>query len=52
MADIGQLSPSEIQKFHKITSQKKKALIPHMGNKDRKDNFCGTTLLAENRPPP
>lgn len=27
----------------------KKALVP-LGNKDRKNNFCGTTLFAEKRP--
>ena len=45
MADIGHQSPSEIQ-IHIGSSQIKKPSFP-IGNKDRKDNFCGTTLLAE-----
>ena len=44
MADVGQLSPSKVEKFHIKILQKKKPSFP-IGNKDRKYS-CGTTLFA------
>ena len=42
------VSPSSPWIFHSVSLLKiKKVLVPPMGNKDRNNKFCGTTLFAE-----